>query len=328
MPQPGYNQKLLREREDLALQKGVYVSMEELAAIQNTHAQLDLRSRRKSLATVAGTHRSTFRGRGIDFDEVRIYNPGDDVRNIDWRVTARSGKPHTKLFREERERPVYLVVDQSQSMFFGSRVAFKSVVAARAAAYLAWACRQQGDRVGGCLFNDTTVHEIRPKEGKRGIQQFLRLLVQFNQDLNSKAANSHSRNTIIAALEHLNHVVRPGSLVFLLSDFRAFDDITQQHLSLIVRHSDMIALSIFDPMEQQLPPPGYYGFTDGKRNIRVYTGDRQLRKHYRMRFIEHQARLKEQLASIAVPLLELSTDADILSVLTQQLGVRTRKKAH
>ena len=115
----------LQERKDIQALRGVYASMDELIGLRGANLQLALSGRRNALAAMAGAHRSAFRGRGIDFDEARIYQPGDDVRNIDWRVTARTGRTYTKLFREERERPVYIVVDQRASMFFGTQNAFK-----------------------------------------------------------------------------------------------------------------------------------------------------------------------------------------------------------
>ena len=133
---------------------GIYTSIEELASMRYNTTGLNPLAHKKALASMAGGHISSFRGRGIDFSEVRIYQPGDDIRNIDWRVTARTNKPHTKLYREERERPVYIVVDQCQSMFFGSKKTFKSVTAARAAANLAWGTIDNGDRVGGLVFSD------------------------------------------------------------------------------------------------------------------------------------------------------------------------------
>lgn len=316
--------QLLQEREDIANFRGVYISMEELVALQSHHCHLDLRGRRKALTAMAGSHHSSFRGRGIDFDEVRIYEPGDDVRNIDWRVTARTGKPHTKLFREERERPIYIVVDQSQSMFFGSQQAFKSVVAAKAAGYLAWGSREHGDRVGGFLFNDNEVQEIRPKEGKKGIQQYLRLLIQFNQNLTGQGLINGSRTAFINALEGVKRVIRPGSLVFVISDFKHFDDITQQHFSLVARHSDIVAIQVFDPLEQQLPPPGSYSITNGQRAITVNTHNKELRKQYRLRFLQHQERIKHQLASIATPMIELSTANNVSDVLNASLGMKSR----
>lgn len=322
----GSQKQLLREREDIADYRGVYVSMEELVALQSHHCNLDLRGRMKALTAMAGGHQSSFRGRGIDFDEVRIYEPGDDVRNIDWRVTARTGKPHTKMFREERERPIYIVVDQSQSMFFGSQQAFKSVIAAKAAGYLAWGSREHGDRVGGFIFSDEEVHEIRPKEGKKGIQQYLRLLIQFNQSLTAKGDASGSRASFINALEGVKRVIRPGSLVFVISDFKHFDDITKQHFSLVSRHSDIVAIQVYDPLEKQLPPPGSYSFTNGDKAITVNTQNKELRKQYRLRFLEHQDRIKQQLASIAIPMIEISTQESVSDRLNASLGMKARAR--
>lgn len=319
---------LVQERENIASYRGVYISMDELVALRGANLELDLRGKKKAMAAMAGLHRSAFRGRGIDFDEVRIYQPGDDVRNIDWRVTARTGRTHTKLFREERERPVYLVVDQRQPMFFGSQNAFKSVVAARVAAYFAWATRSHGDRIGGFLFNDNEVQELRPKEGKRGIQNFFRMLVQFNQSLEAKGhQRQSSRQSFISALQGLNHVVRPGSLVVIISDFLDYDDITQQHMSLLCGHNDVIALQVYDPMEKQLPAAGQYGFTDGQRNVRLNTAPHKLRKDYALRFVERQSALRDQLTRIAIPLVEISTADSVADRLRQTLGLRSASGA-
>ncbi|MFZ5604010.1 MAG: DUF58 domain-containing protein [Pseudomonadota bacterium] len=315
--------KLLHERADIAQYRGVYVSMDELVSLQGAELRLDLRGKRKSLAGLAGQHRSSFRGRGMDFDEVRIYQPGDDVRAIDWRVTARTGRPHTKLFREERERPVYLVVDQRESLFFGTQKAFKSVVAARTAALLAWASRAHGDRVGGFLFNDSEVQELRPKEGKKGIQHFFRTLAQFNQALTGERKRlEFTRHAMTQAMSHLNQVVRPGSLVFLISDFQHFEPDTLQHLTLCARHSDLVGIQIQDPLEKQLPHSGAYGFTDGERNVRIDTSVRNVRKDYALNYVERQTQLREQLGSIAVPLIEIDTGDLITDRLRAALGLK------
>lgn len=313
---------VIQERDDIERYRGVYVSMDELVNLQASQLELDLRGRKKALAVMAGSHRSTFRGRGIDFDEVRIYQPGDDVRNIDWRVTARTGRPHTKLFREERERPVYLVVDQRQSLFFGSQNAFKSVIAARTAACFAWAVRSHGDRIGGFVFNDSEVQEVRPRDGKRGIQNLFRVLVQFNQTLDGRQIRADSRQSFISALQGLNRVVRPGSLVVVISDFLNYDDIAQQHLTLLGRHNDVIAIQIFDSMEKQLPPAGMYGFTDGKRSVRLDTSPKTLRRDYALAWIQRQDHLKQQLANLAIPLIEIETGDHITDRLRSSLGLR------
>ncbi|HEY6130551.1 MAG TPA: DUF58 domain-containing protein, partial [Halioglobus sp.] len=142
---------------------GAYVQLNELIALRFPAQQIKLGRRKRALNSLAGPIKSNFRGRGIDFEEVRSYQPGDDIRTIDWRVTARTGSAHTKLFREERERPVMVVIDQRGSMFFGSTHCFKSVLAAQLASLLAWSALHGGDRVGGLVFNDEGHQEIRPR---------------------------------------------------------------------------------------------------------------------------------------------------------------------
>ena len=155
------SQRMNRQNGEHA-DKGIRLTIDELLALRREALALDLSSNYRVSSTLAGGYRSKFRGRGMDFDEVRLYQPGDDIRNIDWRVTARTGKPHTKLFREERERPLFLLLDQSKHLFFGSRVAFKSVIAARAASLLIWASITAGSRIGAVLFDDSGHLEHRP----------------------------------------------------------------------------------------------------------------------------------------------------------------------
>ncbi|HET8707726.1 MAG TPA: DUF58 domain-containing protein [Pseudomonadales bacterium] len=306
---------------------GVYVSIEELSQLRMQASELTRRSRIRTQAAGGGTHQSRFRGRGIDFDEVRVYQPGDDVRNIDWRVTARTGTPHTKLFREERERPVYLVVDQSQSMFFGSQVAFKSVTAAKAAALMAWGALSNHDRIGGCIFSDTESHLMKPREGKAGIQAFFRRLLEMNSSLSSQnLTTGRSRSGFLRSLEGLNQVTRPGSLVILISDFRMFDDIALQLLSLLTRHNDVLALFVYDPMERQLPVRGNYGFSDGKNKLFVDTSDRTLRVQFQKRFHDHYHMIENRLSGINVVMEELATNADLPQRLATILSGRLRGK--
>ncbi|CBL46628.1 Hypothetical protein HDN1F_30450 [gamma proteobacterium HdN1] len=320
------NSGVLRERENASQAVGAYVTMEELVALANAQCRIDLHAQKRALAAMAGSHRSAFRGRGIDFDEVRIYTPGDDVRSIDWRVTARTGRTHTKVFREERERPVYLMVDQRQSMFFGSHTAMKSVVAARTAALLAWATREQGDRLGALIFNDQHVHELRPREGKRGIQALFRILVQFNQFLGAdQPVITPSRQPFSQALEALAHVVRPGSLVVVISDFQQFDSISVQQLQLVKRLSDVIAISISDPLEARLPKGGTYGYTNGEQSVRVDTRNREFRKRFSIHFVEQQNQLREALLAQGIPTIPISTDAALADTLGKALGLRHRR---
>jgi uncharacterized protein (DUF58 family) len=156
----------------------ITITTDELIKLRFGNSDVRLMSNKKILSSVTGGYGSRFRGRGLEFQEVRAYQAGDDIRNMDWRVTARTGKPHTKIFEEEREKPVFLVVDNSASMHFGSRVTFKSVVAAKAAAILAWSAAANHDRVGGIVYSDSSFNELRPQGGSRGV---LRLLKQISQ---------------------------------------------------------------------------------------------------------------------------------------------------
>src|SRR6056300_461999 len=149
--------------------RGAYATLEDLIALRFPAQQLRLARRKKALSALTGPNKSNFRGRGIDFEEVRSYQPGDDIRTIDWRVTARTGSAHTKLFREERERPVLVVVDQRSSMFFGSSHCFKSVLAAQLASLIAWSALDAGDRVGGLVFNGEEHREIRPRRSRKNV---------------------------------------------------------------------------------------------------------------------------------------------------------------
>lgn len=309
---------------------GVEVTIEELVILKRESSSINLKSRKKALASMVGGHRSTFRGRGIDFDEARIYQPGDDVRNIDWRVTARTGEPHTKIFKEERERPVYLVVDQGSSMFFGSKVCFKSVAAARAAAILAWSARENGDRIGGLIFSEWDDRELRPKDGKRGIQALFHALVDFNQAIRPSIKKRKTKNSrpFTNAIASLNRVVRPGSMVILISDFSQFDDFTWQNLSVLSRHNDIISVLVFDEMELELPPPGHFSFSDGDRKLMIDTGAKGLRQQYTKRFSQHHKRVRNKLMELGIPLIDLATHNPIGDTLSVSLGQRAKLRGN
>lgn len=307
---------------------GVNVTMEELVQLKVGGAGLNLSAHRNALAAMAGGHHSAFRGRGIDFDESRIYQAGDDVRNIDWRVTARTGKTHTKIFREERERPIYIVVDQGATMYFGSQVCFKSVAAARAAAILAWGAMENKDRIGGLVFSDWEHQELRPREGKKGIQSLFRTLVNFNQAIGPhiKRKTKPQARPLTNAIATLNRIVKPGSLVFIISDFHDFDDFTWQNLSLLARHNDIIGTYIYDQMELELPPMGTYGFSDGQKRLRVNTGVKSLRNKYTQRFTQHHKRVRSRLMELGIALIDLSTHAKHNETIKAALGKRTQRR--
>jgi len=188
-----------------------HINLADLISCQQFASTLDLTHFSRSLSHLMGGYASNFRGRGVDFAEVRRYQYGDDIRHMDWRVTARTGKPHTKLYQAERERPVLLAVDMSASMFFGTKVAFKSVAGAKIAATLAWAAVAQGDRVGGLVFADTAHTDIQPATRQHGVLPLLNAISK--QSMQMPASTTHSY--INTALSRLIQVARPGSLIII-----------------------------------------------------------------------------------------------------------------
>ena len=294
--------------------RGAYADLNELIALRFPAKQLQLGRRTRALSTLAGPNKSNFRGRGIDFEEVRSYQPGDDIRTIDWRVTARTGSAHTKLFREERERPVMVVVDQRSSMFFGSSHCFKSVLAAQLASLFAWSALNGGDRVGGLVFNDHEHQEIRPRRSRKTVLALLSQITHYNSSLPANAAGD--QDSFANTLSNLRRIARPGSSLFLVSDFRgASQGRAREHLFELAKHTEMTAVSCADPMEFELPRAGTYAVTNGHERSELHTGDRNLRQRYQQRLQQQHELLSNDLLRLGVPLLTASTDQAPFSLL-------------
>ncbi len=192
----------------------------------------------------------------MDYQESRAYQAGDDVRSMDWRITARTGEPHVKLYQEERERPVVLFLDLNPGMFFGSRGMLKSVAAARAATLIAWAAAARGDRVGAMLFNDGHC-ALSPRGGKHGVLQLVRQLVAHTDPRIGFEAQA-SPGRLNEALIRLRRVSRPGSLIVLMGDFYGIDGNSAGHLLRLRQHNDVVAMQIVDPLEEAPPWPARY----------------------------------------------------------------------
>lgn len=300
------------------LNSSTQACLDDLIALRQQARLLNLDRRQTARAQRAGGHTSRFRGRGMDFQESRIYQPGDDIRNMDWRVTARTGRPHTKLYQEERERPVVLCVDLNPGMFFASRGALKSVVAVRAASLIAWAAAAHGDRIGALLFNSEH-HELPPRGGKHGVLRLIRQLVAQSDPLENLQHPPHPQG-LNAALARLRRVSRPGSLVFLLSDFYGINDDTGKHLTRLRQHNDAIAIQLLDPLELTPPPPARYGLSDGQQQGILDTRSAAARQTYSEFFARHHHAVQELMRSRAIPLLPLATDDDVATVLRRQFG--------
>jgi len=303
---------------------GAWCELAELTGARFAAKDLQLRRLRPALNPTAGANRSPLRGRGLEFEEVRAYQAGDDIRAIDWRVTARTGRAFTKLFREERERPLLLAVDQRQPMFFGSRTCFKAKLAAWLGALLAWTGLQDGDRIGGLAIGNDRRHEVRPRRSARNVLTWLHTLHQFNQLLqrDSRLAEG-AAESLVAALSDLRRTARPGSSIILISDFSGVEHpLAREQLYRLARHCELTALYIHDPLERELPPPGQYTVTDGGQRLTLDAGDKALRAHYHQQFEQRRDALRQQLSAQAVPLLEVSTEQPPLAALARHWGNR------
>lgn len=298
---------------------GIRVSLAELIDMRHRVREVPLFSTPHRRSPLVGLHHSKLRGRGVDFDQVRIYQPGDDVRTIDWRVTARTQEPHTKLFHEERERPIYIVVEQSPRLFFGSGRLFKSVLAAQAASLIGWAALSHNDRVGGLVFGDER-QEIKPRRSKQSLLQLLDRVTRANNRL--QPDNPIDPDAFSMALRRAREVLRPGCLSVILCDERTLTDAAEQQLSLLARHVDLLLLPLFDPLDHALPAAGLLRFSEGNARLELDTQDADLRQRYREQGEARSARWQRLADRLRVPLMPLDTQHDLVEQLREHLSVR------
>jgi uncharacterized protein (DUF58 family) len=302
--------------------KGVRIDLDELIAMR-------LRARRfaRPAARVSGGHAATrasrFRGRGVDYVESRAYQPGDDIRQMDWRLTARSGRPHTKLFQEEREQSVLLLVDHNPSMRFGTRVRFKSVQAARAAAFVAWAAVQGGDRIGAVGFGPGLNAEVKPGGGPRGALRVLRALVEWDRI----AAAGGVSEPLSIALQRAHRLAHPGTRVILLTDGFATDAAAEGPLSLLAEHCDIATALLSDPLELSAPPPGRYALQSDSGRVLVDLANARARVRWPHLFAERRAILTGMLQRRALRSIVLDTRSEPDAGLMRTLGLDARTRA-
>lgn len=289
---------------------GVELAMPELLHYQNKTALIDLSARKNIYGQMSGNYLSRNKGRGMEFDEVRHYQTGDDIRAIDWRVTARTGKTHTKLFREELERPVLIATDLSASMHFGSQLLFKSVQAAHLASLVAWHAKNRGDRLGGIVFNQNEHLELKPRSRKEGVLHYLHALTSLHLSQHTsqhKTLTTQNDNNSSNNLNYFNdncarirQIAKPGSLVYLITDAQPIKDVliknsqaeiasvkessALRHLTQISQHCELVICLITDPLEQELPPSSVklnVTLTDGNNRQQLTLGDKNTATIYK-----------------------------------------------
>ena len=288
------------------------VSLPDLILLNQSAGALTLRHN-QARAAQGGNYLSSFKGRGMEFDETRPYSPGDDARNMDWRVTARTGKAHTKLFREERERPVFLSVDARAAMYFATRGVFKYVQAARLAALTAWSAQRHGDRIGGQVFTETGGVELKPEHGRRAVLHLLQKLVDATPDGGQSTVTGLDQ-----ALARLTHHAKPGSLVIVFSDFRGFSRAGEFSLMRLRRHCDIALVFLSDPLESQLPTHGRYRFAHGEQELSLDASPAAAKVHAE-RFAQRRDSLLQTARLHRMRFIACQTTDDPLQVLRESL---------
>jgi uncharacterized protein (DUF58 family) len=283
----------------------------ELIAARATAHGLTLHARRPAVAALQGGHRSAQRGRGLEFEEVRLYVAGDDARAIDWRVTARRGRPHTKLFREERERAVWLVADLHPGLFFGSKYQYKSALLVRACALLGWAAALGGDRLGAVVGSagDQAPLLLPPRARQAGVLPVLQALAQGQP----RAPGLPSADGLARTLLALRPLLQPGSLVMVLSDFSSLDARAEALLAAIALHNDVRLLAVSDPLERAGLPDG--AFRVGLPGRSWWLDGRRTRTAWQTAWQERAARVTQLARRLALPLTELDTAKSVGDVL-------------
>jgi uncharacterized protein (DUF58 family) len=299
---------------------GVYTSLSDLVRLQHKTRGFSFLPRQPLHSLLAGKHASKLRGRGLNFEEIKNYLPGDDIRAMDWKATLRTGKPQVRVFTEERDRPAFMVLDQRHSMFFGSRRKMKSVVAAELGALGAWRVFAQGDRAGAIIFNDEEAVEIRPLRSRQTVLRILGEIVRFNHKLGSDSTKKSAPTMLNHVLEKVSRLAPHDSLICIITDMTGADAQTRRIATRLARHNDLIVGFIYDPLEQDLPSAGKMAFSTGETQIEVDTSDRILRKRYADEFNERIANARRILLQQDVPMIPIQTGADPVLQIQKLLG--------
>lgn len=307
---------------------GVYAALDDLVRLKFKARGFSFLPRQPVHSVLAGRHASRLRGRGLNFEELRAYLPGDDLRTMDWKVTARTREPHVRVYTEERDRPVWLVVDQRISMFFGSRVKMKSVLAAEAAALGAWRTLEVGDRVGGIVFGDDGLDLVEPHRSEDRVMQLLGRIVARNHALDARTSGAPEPGALNGALARLAPLARHDCLVVLITDGLGVDAETRRHVSRLAQHNDVLCALVYDEMERDLGAAGRLVFSDGQGQLEVDTASTRLRERYRADFEQRRRTLEQAALRYEIPVLPLHTGAGAAEQIRDLIGRRQRPRRH
>jgi len=302
----------------------IRVDAAHLRGLESAATSLQFLPRVRAGSVLSGRHASHLRGRGLDFEELRDYLPGDDIRSIDWKVTARTGTPHVRVYTEERDRPTLLLVDQRMSMFFGSTLNMKSVTAAETAALTAFAILHQGDRVGGVVFGDDSIAEFKPVASRRGVDAFVAALARANAALGPENIIDNPIS-VNQPLEAAARIAGNNALVIMISDFDGIDEKTRTLIGGIAQHNDVILGLVTDPMARAIGDDIDLVISDGTLQAPLNTQSAKVLRSVTQASAERLAGILEFERRLGVPVLPLDAGEATLPQLRRLLGVNTSR---
>lgn len=284
----------------------LYPNFDELVNLRLRACSGNILFKQKVRSSMTGNYLSSFRGSGMEFNEVRRYVVGDDVRKIDWLTTARIGQPHIKLFKEERHLNAIISVDMNKYMRFGTRGTFKSIQAAKCCSILAWLINNHGDSVGGYLFGDIVSGDkfFRPKRSRYSVWQMIHSLAE------TKDFYDDEGTSITQSVDFLHRSAQPGSLVFIISDFLNIDAEFEKKLFYLSKHTKVILISVNDPSDMSIPSMGNASFTYDNKNIKLSTKNELGRENYQKQWLDNRNNLDKIVKRLGVHLINVLTNTD------------------
>ena len=315
--------KIKRNTVEAEKPAGVYTNLDDLIRIQFKARDFSFLPRQPVTSILSGRYASRLRGRGLNFEELRRYMPGDDIRTMDWKVTARTRSPHVRVYTEEKDRSVVLIVDQRINMFFGTRDKLKSVTAAEAAALGVWRALDVGDRAGAVVFNDTELVDVRPQRSQNTAMSILGTIVKMNHALHADTAVEPNPAMLNQALESALQLISHDTLVVMVSDFFGVDEQTERLTARMAEHNDVLALLVHDPIRLK-PAVQNLTVSDGSRQMEIDFADKRVRDKIADDYGDEQERIAHFLRKLAAPLLMISNEGDVVDQVRHLLGVPDR----
>lgn len=316
--------RIKRSRAPSTRARGVYADLEELIRIQFRARDFSFQPRQPVTSILSGRYASRLRGRGLNFEELRRYHPGDDIRTMDWKVTARTRVPHVRVYTEEKDRGVLLLVDQRQNMFFGSRDRLKSVTAAELAALAAWRALDVGDRIGAVVFNDIEMAECRPQRSRECVMRILGEVVRQNHALAADSTVPANPGQLNGALDRARILAPHDVLVVLISDGLGVDRHTERLIARLVEHNDVIMVLVHDPLRLDSRGPRLT-VSDGRLQMDLDFSDPKVSSMVSADYRDEQEQLTRFLRGLSAPLLMVSNQGDVVQQVRRLLGVPGRR---